>query len=431
MKLSKLSTALCITLALTASYSAHALTGQEVYSVSEAALYGSDIKASTIVKGVVNNKTVYKAATQTVSKALFVKTSKKVLGLNPWGIALLVALEAYDYYADEDGNIFEYQTAEPTTSTIGRCGSSVSGPIISLDACAASAIANQTGYTWTYYALSGGNNYKYYRNGGYIWFYFYPDGTYETTCPSGYTLEGSICTADTALEVSDDAYWDAVVDYMNQTPDFSWADAMKTANGDVIQDYFPDPEFELVTATDTALMDQYASGLLQSTYPAADYYVTPEEYERIKDLYDTANMTDEQTAEALNEALEQAITQEQYQTEQTAIEAREEARKSAAAASLAGLDISTNEYIDSATTINQDFIDSLSLTNDLPDSGGFLGYFDFNSSTGCETIELPFNVIFPTTSQCEKLGTLKTLLGYFLFCLIAWNMINTVLKEAN
>jgi len=440
MKIRQLAIAITFSLFSLNSYAA-STPPRYVYSVSDAVVTGDFIASSTITKGYTNlGKTVYKPVVQKVEKALFIKISKKALGLTPYGIAALAAYEAYGWYMDDDGELMnsnstEYDYSSNMSGLKGTCAygyytNSMTNGWYNVDFN--TCVANVTAYFNTRTTLP----YSFKNNTTEI----IGTNTYEVlsyaTELGGSKLrfifsDPSQILQKNPVSVSDDDYWAAQVAYMNQTPDFSWADAFKNADGTINQEYFPDPEFDEMTTEDQVLLDLYASGLLQSTDPSADHYVTPTEYDRIKQMYDTQNLTDQQIADELNANLEQAITQEQYQTEQTAIEAREEVRKNAAAATLAGLDVGADELATSADTINQSFIDQLTLTNDLPDTNGFIDYFSFNSGSGCETVELPFNVVFPTTSQCEKLGSLKTMLGYFLFCLIGWNMINVVLKEAN
>lgn len=420
MQIRHLFTAMCITIGLSFSLSSHAASVNTVYSVSSAVVVGETIQASTITRGFAANQPLYRAMIQTVPKSLFLTTFRKVIGITPYGIAALAAYEAYGYFFDEETGDLVKHVAVPGS---GWANYIYGGAWydITIDE-ARQLVSNARGIDLQYiFAFPYSNYYQICesRNLGVSC-----HQNFANFFPDGIVVENQ--------SITDSEFWQAQIDYMNDNLNVNHNDAFLNADGTVNQDYFPDPNFEVYTAADAELIELYGNGLLQSTDPQAQNYVTPEEYARIKELYDQANQTDEQKAEALNDEMLQPITNEQYKAEQLEIEKREQSRLVSAATGLSGLNVNADEYSGNADDITQDFIDALTTTNDLPtDANGFLSYYNFTSQSGCKTVDLPFGVVFPTVSQCEKLGTLKDLLAYFLFILISWNIINTVLREAN
>lgn len=413
----------------------HAAEPATVFSITgKPILQGDNLKVSTITRGFASNQPVYKAMVQTVPKALFLQVFRKSLGLTPYGIAAIAAYEAYGLFMD------------PETGEIVKQSSSILGSNSYFTENANELVHYVTNFSGNdsrqsmsfFQRIMNGNcdygcspSYSIVVEDGVTWIR-------ADITRSGRPAWGKVRYHDSSIlpptpestPASDDDIWQAQNAFLDTNPYFDWADALKNADGTVNPEYFPDPVFELATQTDLNLIELYQNGLLQSNDPTAPNYVSPSELQRISDLNKQLNPTPEDLASDLTTYEKQPITQSQHQENQTAAELRLETKQNQAAALLKALDIKPNDY----TTASQENLDKtlelLNTTADLPTSD-FNNYLNFTTSETCKTIPLPFVGAFPSTSQCDMLGNVKSFLAYFLSVLLMWNIINTVLKEAN
>lgn len=101
-------------------------------------------------------------------------------------------------------------------------------------------------------------------------------------------------------------------------PDNRPADAFMDVAGNPIPELMENAVIEPVPNVDANTLNDlaaYRAGVLQSTDPAAEHYVTPERLEEIKKLaaQQDATNTPEGELDALNEKMKQPITQAQYE----------------------------------------------------------------------------------------------------------------------
>lgn len=387
-----------------------------VHSVSGSPLFTPDsLKVTTITKGLTSaNDPFYKPVVQKIPNSLFIKTFKSSLALasNPYVLGLILAYEAYGYfYDDETGEISILEN----DVTGGTCNIPYqSGP----NFVGITTKSNCLQMSENYWQPRGYSNVDFYYRNNTIMCRSYGCGSY-----SGGTSETF------KKDIQDDDFLAVYQDYVISNPHLNHTDVLKNPDGSINQDYFPNPEFEYITVEDSVLMDLYGSGLLQSNDPSLDNYVTPEEFSRIKQLYDNANKTPQQISEELNAKIDQPITQAQYAEEQ----ASKEARQLSSAETMSNVDVSS---LDKSNELDEQFniLDNL-ITNpsDLPSLLPSMP--QFNHSTSCQTIEIPSlfgpSVPFPNSSQCSRLNDAKEMIGYFLYILFAWMITTQLLKEAN
>lgn len=189
------------------------------------------------------------------------------------------------------------------------------------------------------------------------------------------------------------------------------------ANADIV----PKSSIDSATASD---LDAYRQGLLQTTDPSADHYVTPERYDYIKNLaaqQDYEN-SDEGRADALNEKMKQPITQAQY----------EESNKKYADAVNAITDaLPSNENNES--DIDDSFNKLDEIITDIPNATlPSPANIQLPNYSECMTLSLTdgngHNLVFPSGKQCEKINEMKRMFGYFLALAVAfalcWQLLN-------
>jgi len=404
---------LAITISFIISNKSYAASTNTVYSIATGApLVTSDsIKVNTITRGFSANNPVYKTTVQTVSKTLLTKTFKAALAVTPYGLAALTAFEVYNLVFDEDGQLVNNSVTSFNPDSRGYCtgwGGNFTG---TYSACFAKA---QT-YGNAHATQLSETEIRLYHDSGFITFIF--------------NGEGDLTTAD-PQPATDDELFDALSQYINDNPQMDHSGLFLNPNGSVNQDYFPDPDFQLNTIEDSALLELYENGLLQSNDPSAANYVNPTEYARIQELYNQQNPTIEQQAEDLTAKIEQPLTQAQHQEDLVSAESRQDERLILSADALKDIDINSTEHDDTVQDVFDQTLELMNNTNSIPESE-LTGYLQFTSSATCETVALPFYGEFPTVSQCLKLGVLKSYLAWFLSILLSWNIINTLLKESN
>jgi hypothetical protein len=167
------------------------------------------------------------------------------------------------------------------------------------------------------------------------------------------------------------------------------------------------------------LKSDYRNGLLQALDPAAPHYVTLEQLKQIQDLVaaeDAAN-TDEGTIEALNEKMKQPITQAQY----------EETNKKYSDAVDAVTNTLPNNDAD-IESIDDSFNKLDGIITDIPNASlPSPAHIQLPHYTECMTLNLTDGkgreLVFPSSSQCDKINQMKSLIGYFLAGLVAMGLI--------
>ncbi len=167
------------------------------------------------------------------------------------------------------------------------------------------------------------------------------------------------------------------------------------------------------------LKSDYRNGLLQSLDPNAAHYVTPEQLKQVQDLVaaeDAAN-TDDGTIDALNEKMKQPLTQAQY----------EETNKKYSDAVDAVTNTLPNNDADSES-IDDSFNKLDGIITDIPNTSlPSPAHIQLPHYTECMTLNLTDGkgreLVFPSSSQCEKINQMKTLIGYFLAGLVAMGLI--------
>jgi hypothetical protein len=178
----------------------------------------------------------------------------------------------------------------------------------------------------------------------------------------------------------------------------------------------PVPNVDANTLADLAA---YRAGQLQTTDPLADHYVTPERLEEIKKLaaqQDAAN-TPEGELDALNEKMKQPITQAQYEeTNKKYSDAVD-----AVTNTLPNNDADTESIDDSFNKLDGIITDIPNTTLPSP------AHIQLPHYTECMTLSLTDGkgreLVFPSSSQCDKINQMKSLIGYFLAGLVAMGLI--------
>lgn len=167
------------------------------------------------------------------------------------------------------------------------------------------------------------------------------------------------------------------------------------------------------------LKADYRNGLLQSVDPNAPHYVTPEQMKQVQDLVAAENAanTDDGTIEALNEKMKQPITQVQY----------EETNKKYSDAVDAVTNTLPNNDAD-VESIDDSFNKLDGIITDIPNTTlPSPAHIQLPQYTECMTLNLTDGkgreLVFPSSSQCEKINQMKSLIGYFLAGLVAMGLI--------
>jgi hypothetical protein len=167
------------------------------------------------------------------------------------------------------------------------------------------------------------------------------------------------------------------------------------------------------------LMDAYNRGLLQTADSSAPFFVTPDLFNQVKQAAESekALNTDEGQLDALNSQMKQPITQAQY----------EETNKKYSDA----VDAITNTLPNNDSdieSIDDSFNKLDGIITDIPNSSlPSPAHIQLPHYTECMTLNLTDGkgreLIFPSSSQCEKINQMKTLIGYFLAGLVAMGLI--------
>lgn len=405
-------------------------SGAYVYKVNK----GSPVvdldkyRVSTITRGGAANQP-FKVLSQVVPKLLFRSVFKKLIGVSPYGILALAAYETYGYVFNDDSELVIRTQVYDAVNSIGYCSGTGSNGIRSMDACGNFS-------TDKYYEAETGCSVD---NPCKLNLYWISKNSYHNANDSaGYVTftPSNLEVIVTDQSLTDEDFLSAHDQFISSNPELNHNDMFNDEYGNVIPEMFPNPEYVEYTQADIDLIELYEAGLMQSEDPNAANYYPPSTIAKAKELSEAKAAQDARTAEdeakKLTEDEKLPITQAQHKTNQLEAEARQEATIAESVSALTGIDL-VEKNVDTTATVDQGWTDMttmLNTTNDLPTSN-FANYFDFTSSTGCETIPLPYFGVFPNAEQCVKLGTVKTFLAYFLSVLLAWNMINITLKEAN
>jgi len=178
----------------------------------------------------------------------------------------------------------------------------------------------------------------------------------------------------------------------------------------------PVPNVDANTLADLAA---YRAGVLQTTDPAADHYVTTERYEELKKLAAQQDyfQTPEGKLDALNEKMKQPITQAQY----------EETNKKYSDSVDAVTNTLPNNDAD-IESIDDSFNKLDGIITDIPNASlPTPAPIQLPQYTECMTLSLTDgkgrDLVFPSSSQCEKINQMKSLIGYFLAGLVSMGLI--------
>ncbi|WP_157772215.1 hypothetical protein [Zobellella denitrificans] len=236
-----------------------------------------------------------------------------VLKTNLWWIAATVAL---GYVIDEFGNVLSHSgTLSPSMSASGKCEASATSFLANYGTKTLSQCFDIL-FSLVHPADCGGTC-------TYDSFKFYPqnDNTVFSyhlywQAPSQIKMRFSNFSppADYVYEpVSDSDFTDAILPYItaNPSPDI-FGDDPSQVDWEPLEynPYAPNPY-------GAGLMDLYRQGLLQSSDPNGDYYVTPEQYEEVAQWVASQDraLSPDGIADALNDALKSPLTQHQLAEE--------------------------------------------------------------------------------------------------------------------
>jgi len=175
------------------------------------------------------------------------------------------------------------------------------------------------------------------------------------------------------------------------------------------------PSANVTTETLPDYITKYNNGLLQTTDPSAANYVTPSQYEFIKDQAKAAAATaaGKPADTSPLDGMEQPITQKQYdESNKKTDDAAKEAVNSQSFT-----DYGKKDTLDDANT---------KLKN-ISDGGGIAALPMFNlpslpTATTCQSITWQFmgqTIEIPGTDGCRRLADLKRIFGYLLYVLTA------------
>lgn len=402
----------------------YSLDFSEVYSVvnGKPVFAGDAVNVSTITRKMIDNKMLYRPIVQVIPKSVFMTAFRRTLGITPYGIAALAALELYDYFIDSDtGELMQ----NPASTGACYMAGNYKGVLTSSE-CILTAYqiwpASTIGTPHLDNSNVSGPQSILDKNNSYL----------------GYWNPSTTSTTEPTPVLDNNAdFWQKVEDYVNNDTITDQSTMFYNNDGTINKEFFPKPTFDVYTATETELMDLYGSGLLQSTDPASSNYVTPAEFQHIKDLYDQANKPIDQVAEDLEAEANKPITQAQHRSNQLGAEQRKAAltasENSANIDGIGAVDISnldkTQEMDDGFDLLNNAFT-GISTSN-LPSVLPTLPQLNTGS---CQSMSVNFfgnAFTFPDASQCAKLTNLKTLFGYAFYVIFVYMITIELLKEAN
>jgi len=208
---------------------------------------------------------------------------------------------------------------------------------------------------------------------------------------------------------------DTVLPELFANPSFTMGDYLEGLSEPELAKLFDGAEIPYNPTSPTPQLDQwkkdYRQGLLQTTDPAADHYVTPEQLQQVKDLVAAEDFakTDDGAIAALNEKIKQPLTQAQY--EETNKKYSEGIDAVTAALGASG----ESDYSD----MDDHFSELDGIITDLPNTSlPAPADITVPQYVDCKQIHLSdgngHELDFPSPAQCAKIETFKQGFGYFL-----------------
>ncbi|HEY7866589.1 MAG TPA: cell envelope integrity protein TolA [Psychromonas sp.] len=433
---------LFLTLFLFVSSRSHALNSQGAYvykvNPGSPSVYPDKFKVSTITRGAAANQP-FKVLLQTVPKAVFLTAFRRAISLTPYGIGMLAAYEAYNYYYDDSTGDLMVTGSRTIPLSTPASKWSVKNP-------------------WGGVSSSGGT----YQN--FIDSIRARKPALESTLQPVFNADGNLyqmssdtidsehasftflypqspdfgLTADSIVD--DTELFTKVGDYISANPELNHNDMFNDEYGNVIPEMFPNPEYVEFTQADLDLIGLYEAGLMQSEDPNAPNYYTAETIAKAKALSETKAAQDARTAEdeakKLTEDEKLPITQAQHKTNQLEAEARADEK---AMADLGGADtteLDKNEKLDESFDLLDGLMNNLS---GLPVGLPAIPIFEYSSN--CQTISIAADVpefgmvgsvAFPSPEQCIKiLNPIKDMLGWLLYISVSFLMLFQLYKEVH
>jgi hypothetical protein len=407
--------------------SSYSISGNVVRVIDFASADSTNINLSTIVKGSAANNP-YAARVVPIKVSKFQSWFKPQLGslikANAWWFAFAALVESAGWSIDELKNEVVKPSSFLNTSSYGDVVGTTPDGRYSLNAYNA-YILTIPGFKWgdsgwrlctlSYSPTSFCTGHEglglvrrfVSQSGVWYWTYIY----YSVSVVESY---------DTT-PISDSDVYNAIVAQMVSDPDYAATAFTDPATGKPYADLF-DPVSYIpgVTAADEALINCYVNGSLTLTDSSSACYVASQsEYDRIEKLAQdlAAGNTPESTVEELNSDLEQPITQAQY----------EETNKKYSDAVDAITNALPNNEADTES-IDDSFNKLDGIITDIPNTTlPSPAHIQLPHYTECMTLNLTDGkgreLVFPSSSQCEKINQMKSLIGYFLAGLVAMGLI--------
>jgi len=423
-------TALFLVLFLVINSTANALLPVVVWSVArQAAVYTTQSVAIGVIARGFSANDPYVRTTATISRARLAQNMATSLRGARWSglAALLAALAGLGWEYDEDIGLHTVKTdfpqngycpGKPTFMSFDAClsanGISLDNPFFehagvtkpievscasATPLCSLSPYVNQISFCFTGVTTANTCN-----SGGSEPYFYASNSTFtRTPVPASEIEAKGLPQLAASPNTLGDMFAGANPDMLN-----------KLLDGATIPYNATDPTPEMAQ-----LKADYRNGLLQSVDPNAAHYVTPEQLKQIQDLVaaeDAAN-TDEGTIEALNKKMKQPITQAQY----------EETNKKYSDAVDSVTNTLPNNDAD-IESIDDSFNKLDGIITDIPNTTlPSPAHIQLPHYTECMTLNLTDGkgreLVFPSSSQCDKINQMKSLIGYFLAGLVAMGLI--------
>lgn len=393
------------------------------------------IRLRTVLKGAAANET-YAARVVPITQSRFASWFKPNLGSliksNLWWMGFVAIVESAGWAIDElKGQV--QVVRRPAGVEAGYYWCPVDA-MNNLDVCGISAVksAEKRFSQWSFYAgdvQCGSPNYSgwvtcsFRRNDAN----YRGDGVFaRQACSPGSTM--ATCGDPAAIfEPVPDADLQSLINsQLALDPAHAATAFTDPATGRGYDELFdPVPYIPGLTAADEALVNCYISGQLQMVNSQAACYVANQaEYDRIKQQTEAlaSARTPEATADALNADMKQPLTQAQY----------EESNKKYSDAifdvtnSLPNNESETKSFDDANEKLDEVISGISETTLPAPADIQLPVYSD------CMTLTLTdgngHNLVFPSSSQCDKINEMKRMFGYFLamavvFALV-WQLLN-------
>lgn len=403
----------------------------------------SAITVSTTIRGFAANDP-YQIKKLSVPKATFLGGLKNGFGggmgnlmkRNAWYAGWFATMAATGWAIDELSD----QMVQPLATWRGRCVSTYSyipftqenmllndcaSKIASL--LAAHPQASLDGYTYSSFTKSSTSIDLFFVN---QWG--------NTPHPRLATLQNIQSVPLGSQSVPDDALYDSLIAEFLKDP-------LKAAQAFMVPDAYPYPYPGIfpssvpyvpnVSESDQSLLDLYSQGLLQSTNPNAEHYVSPEKYNEIASLAAqlAQGATPEGEVEQANNNLKNPLTQKQL--EETLKKRDEASKKEADEISAIDKKPITDAYKDSKLKDEYDKLkERVTDPSKLPQLPPLpaADQISYPSYKVCRTITTNIFtgvLVFPSPDQCQKLEQIKTGLGYLLYLLTAMGIISELFKR--